>query len=72
MVTVPTPLCWMIYMLMRFRSDTGPLSSNHRDTTYLVIGALRTSSDNGSIAVPLQAQGVFADVGPPDVLDGTG
>jgi hypothetical protein len=59
-------------MLMRFRSDTGQLSSNHRDATYLVVGALSASSDDGSITVPLQAQGVLADVGPPDVLDGTG
>jgi hypothetical protein len=39
--------------------------------TDLVISTLGTSSDDFSVTVTLEAQGVFANVGPPDVLNGT-
>jgi hypothetical protein len=72
MVTVPTPLCWMIYPHQALQVSHWVVLPNRQALTHLVRSTLGSSSDDGSITVSLQAQGVLADLGPPDVLDGTG
>jgi len=38
----------------------------------LVLGTLGTSTLDERVAITLKGEGVLADIGPPDILDGAG